>query len=619
MAGLCGWLDGEGSPVDRSVLTRMTDVLAGDDQTGQERTKTSHGGGSGAVAVVAPPGAAVSLYEERGCRIAWIGAIDWSTESERERARKQGDGRAILEAYSESGPSFLGSIRSDVAIAIVNHVADEIVLAVDRIGIHSLTYYTINRHIVFASEGKALREHPQVTPEVDPQAIFDYVYFHMVPSPRSSFKGFRKLGPGEYLFSRGGRTEIGKYWKPHYIDRSKASERDLIDECRRTSRAAIATCMRHSNGRVGAFLSGGVDSSTVAGLLTELSGEPASTYTIGFDVPGFDESDFANIAVNHFGTNHHEYLVTPDDVLRAAPAIASAFSEPFGNASAIASLYCARLAKEDGVSSLFAGDGGDEIFAGNERYAKQQLFELYYSLPAAVRHSILEPLASVLPDGGWGPVTKAGSYVKQARIPLPDRLNTYNYVGRLGLDKIFAPEYLETISTEEPNELFRETYGEADTESVLHRLLYLDIKFTLADNDLRKVGRTCEMAGIDVRYPFLDLDFIEFANRVPPGLKLRGQKLRYFFKRASEGFLPDEILTKSKHGFGVPCGLWMRDHPPLRELAYDSLGSLVNRGYLRPAFVENLKQLHQGEHVGYYGVMVWVLTMLELWHQQHVD
>ena len=182
---------------------------------------------------------------------------------------------------------------------------------------------------------------------------------------------------------------------------------------------------------------------------------------------------------------------------------------------------------------------------------------------------------------------------------------------------VFDEGFLATIRPDEPLDLLRDRYREAPTSSVLHRLLYLDLKFTLADNDLRKVGGTCALAGVDVRYPFLDHELIDFANRVPPKLKLKGQHLRYFFKRASEGFLPPEILTKPKHGFGVPCGRWMRDHEPLRELALDSLGSLKKRGYLSGAFIDQLTTLHQGEHVDYYGVMVWVLTMLELWHQHH--
>jgi asparagine synthase (glutamine-hydrolysing) len=238
-------------------------------------------------------------------------------------------------------------------------------------------------------------------------------------------------------------------------------------------------------------------------------------------------------------------------------------------------------------------------------------------MPAALRRFVVEPILGVLPGNGFAPLRKARSYVRQANTPLPDRLEEYNVVTRMTPSAVFTPEFLASSRPEEPLDLLRRSFAEAETRSDLNRLLYLDLKFTLADNDLRKVSGTCEMAGVDVLYPFLDRDLVDFANRVPPGLKLKGTKLRYFFKRASGGFLPDAILKKRKHGFGVPCGRWMRDHAPLRDLSYDCLRSLEKRGYLRESFVSNLMKLHQGEDTDYYGVMVYVLTMLELWHRKH--
>jgi asparagine synthase (glutamine-hydrolysing) len=234
-----------------------------------------------------------------------------------------------------------------------------------------------------------------------------------------------------------------------------------------------------------------------------------------------------------------------------------------------------------------------------------------------MRLSLIEPLLRALPQNGFPPLRKAQSYVRQANTPLPDRLEEYNFVNRMTPRAIFTAELLEAVRPEEPLELLRRSFADAPTRSDLNRLLYLDLKFTLADNDLRKVSGACEMAGIEALYPFLDRDLVDFANRVPANLKLKGTKLRYFFKRASRGFLPDEILAKRKHGFGVPVGRWMRDYPSLRDLAYDSLRSLERRGYLRSSFVSELVRLHQGEHPDYYGVMVYALTMLELWHQKH--
>lgn len=577
-----------------------------------------HHDATSAIGIVPAPGQTSCFHRDDRLSIGWVGRLDWSRSPDRALALEVGDGRALAAAYVDKGPRFLESIDGDVALALVDHRRDELVLGLDRFGIRKLAYCRTPSGAAFASTGTALRTHPDVSTTVDPQAVFDYVYFHVVPSPKSIFQKWRKLRPAEVVVLGEGEARHEIYWSPTYVDDDGVSERDLAEEYRATARAAVTRCLDAADGRVGAFLSGGTDSSTVAGLVSELTDEPARTYSIGFDVPGYDESRYAEIAVRHFGCEHHEHTVTPNDLLDAAPRLARAYDEPFGNASAVASLYCAELASSDGVGTLFGGDGGDEIFAGNERYAKQKIFERYDRIPATLRSTVVEPLVSALPGNGF-PIGKAKSYVRQARTPLPDRLESYNFLSRIPPSEIFSPDFLESIRSDEPLSLLRERYREAPSHATLHRLLYLDLKFTLADNDLRKVGRTCEMAGVDVRYPFLDPALVDFANRVPPDLKLKGQKLRYFFKRASEGFLPPEILKKSKHGFGVPCGRWMRDEPPLRDLAYDSLAALTRRGYLSDTFVERLKRLHAGEHAGYYGVMVWVLTMLELWHQHHAD
>jgi asparagine synthase (glutamine-hydrolysing) len=537
-------------------------------------------------------------FENPRFALAWTGALH---------------PEAFVRRYVEAGPEELGGRG---ALALFDKEKRELLLAVDRFGIQTLYVSRTPYGVAFASTLGALRRLPGFRWEVDPQSVFNYVYFHMVPAPRGIFRGIERLDPSEYLLARGGEVVRRRYWKPRY-DESAASEAEFAEEFRIRVRAAVRSCLSGAAGKVGAFLSGGTDSSTVVGVLGELTGEAPRAYSIGFRTEGYDETSYARIAAKHFGADHHEYVVSPGDVMEALPLLAEAYDEPFGNASAVASYYCARMAREDGVSTLLGGDGGDEIFAGNERYATQQIFEYYARLPGVVRRGLLEPILGLAPANGLGLLRKAKGYVRKATTPLPDRLEDYNFVNRMEPEVIFTPELLSRVRPEEPLELLRRSYAEAETSSVLNRLLYLDIKFTLADNDLRKVGGTCAMAGVDVLYPFLDPDLVDFANRIPPRLKLKGTKLRYLFKRASEGFLPPEILKKKKHGFGVPVARWMRDETPLRELAYESLRSLVKRGYLRDDFVRNLIELHQGEHADYYGVMVYVLSMLELWHRKH--
>jgi len=590
VAGFCGWL-GECEPsAGRERLDRMAERL----RSGPSLRFVGEGG------ALASAGARTD--EDDRFLVAWAGSLD---------------GESIARRFGDEGPAFLSELRGDGPLVILDKRKREVLLATDRFGVHTVYFSSRGSGVVFATKAGALTAHPDVPREIDPQAVFNYVYFHVVPGPRAVFRGVERLEPGEYALVRGGEVRRGRYWTPRYEDESLSPEADLADEYRSRIRGAVRSCLSSARGKVGAFLSGGTDSSTIVGVLRELTGEPPRAYSIGFAIEGYDETSYARTAAAHFGAEHHQYVVTPKDVEEALPRIAEAYDEPFGNSSAVASYYCAKLARADGVGTLLGGDGGDEIFAGNERYAKQAVFDYYLKVPAALRHAVIEPLLGVVPHNGFAPLRKAQSYVRQANTPLPDRLEEYNFVNRMTPAAVFTPEFLGRTLPGEPIELLRRSFAEAETRSNLNRLLYLDLKFTLADNDLRKVSGTCEMAGVDVLYPFLDRDLVDFANRLPPDLKLRGTKLRYFFKRASEGFLPEAILKKRKHGFGVPCGRWMRDHAPLRDLSYDCLRSLEKRGYLRESFVSNLMKLHQSEHADYYGVMVYVLTMLELWHRKH--
>jgi asparagine synthase (glutamine-hydrolysing) len=583
--------------VSRERLDRMADRL----RPGGAASPRSFLAEGGALAAFAGAGA----HEDDRFLVAWAGTLD---------------GDCVARRFGEEGPVLLSELRGDGPLVILDKKKREVLIATDRFGVHTVYFRANDSGAVFATKAGALGAHPDAPREIDPQAVFNYVYFHVVPGPRGVFRGLERLEPGEYAVVRGGEVRRARYWTPRYEDENPSSpsrEAELAEEYRSRIRNAVRSCLSSSRGKVGAFLSGGTDSSTIVGVLRELTGEAPHAYSIGFAIAGYDESSYARTAAAHFGADHHQYVVTPKDVEETLPRIAEAYDEPFGNSSAVASYHCAELARADGVGTMLGGDGGDEIFAGNERYSKQAVFDYYLRMPAALRHFVVEPILGVLPANGFAPLRKAQSYVRQANTPLPDRLEEYNLVTRMTPAAVFTPEFLASSRPEEPLELLRQSFAEAETRSDLNRLLYLDLKFTLADNDLRKVGGTCEMAGVDVLYPFLDRDLVDFANRVPPGLKLKGTKLRYFFKRASDGFLPDAILKKRKHGFGVPCGRWMRDYAPLRDLSYDCLRSLEKRGYLQNRFVSNLMELHQSEHADYYGVMVYVLTMLELWHRRH--
>ena len=335
---------------------------------------------------------------------------------------------------------------------------------------------------------------------------------------------------------------------------------------------------------------------------------------MGFPVKDYNETEYANIAVKHFNTRHQEYIVTPQDTVNAVPVIAAYYDEPFGNSSALAAYYCAKLAKEHGIRRLLAGDGGDEIFAGNERYAKQMLFEHYQHLPGFVR-SALETGLQLLPAAlaKQSIPFKAGRYIEQAKTAMPDRLQDYNFLHRHAAAEIFNNEFLAQIDTTKPLQQLRDCYHRPELASTLNRMLYMDWKTTLHDNDLVKVNRMCELAGVEVCYPLLDKNMIELSCRIPSGAKLKGQKLRWFYKQAMADFLPEKIINKSKHGFGLPFGIWLKDHQLLQELAYDAITDLKKRGFFKVEFLDHAVKMHQSIHAAYYGELIWVLMMLELW------
>lgn len=603
---LCGWIGGGILAADqRAIIEKMASACTGS-ATAQARVLV------GSVAALSATEASVS---QKGQLLAGVCGHPTFTDARlAERAQREGMAAALADAYVAHGCDAIKLLRGDFALAVLDERRGEAVLAIDRMGVRSLTYSITGDCLVFGTRADAVNQHPEVKPELDPQGIYNYVYFHMVPAPATIYRGQQRLLPGHLLRYARGRIETTPYWEMKYEERVRAPFGELKREFLATLRSAVRVASGHTN--VGAFLSGGTDSSTVAGMLGEVTGQPARTYSIGFEAKGYDEMQYARIAARHFGTRHHEYYVTPDDVVAAIPQIAAAHDQPFGNSSAVPTFYCAKLAKDDGIDTLLGGDGGDELFGGNERYAKQYLYSLYSDLPAALRKGLIEPLAFLLPSE----IVIAGKvqrYIKHASVPMPARYDNYNLLERLGPATVFTRELLDAVDQQLPAAQMARAYDSAHAQSLINRMLALDLKYTLADNDLPKVTRSCELAGLEVRYPMLNDAVVAFSASLAPELKLKGTQLRYFFKRALRGFLPGEIIAKRKHGFGLPFGLWLQTHRPLQQVALDSLADLKKRDIVRADFLDELTSVRIAEHASYYGSMVWVLMMLEQWLKQH--
>jgi asparagine synthase (glutamine-hydrolysing) len=518
---------------------------------------------------------------------------------------------ALMHSGREAAKAAAGDAGGDFAVALRDQQGRAF-LAVDRFAARTLCYRVTGGTLQFAERADALAA---ADAALDPQSLFDYLYFHVVPSPRTVFAGVKRLPPGHALWFEDGQATVAPYWAPRFEEAPAPSFEALRDEFRSLLRESVARAL--DGGKPACFLSGGTDSSTVAGMIGEVTGRAAATYSIGFEAEGYDEMAFARIAAQRFGTEHHEYYVTPDDLVRSIPAMAAHFDQPFGNSSALPAYYCALKAREDGVTRLLAGDGGDELFGGNSRYAKQRVFGVYDRLPGVLRHALLEPLFG-LPGISRVPGLKKGaSYIEQARVPLPDRLQMYNLMLRLGAADVLTPQALAAMDQQGPLKQQREVWASVGNASDVNKMLAFDWRYTLAESDLPKVRAATSLAGVEVAYPMLDRALLDFSLRLPTDYKLRGLKLRWFFKEALRDFLPDEIITKKKQGFGLPFGVWANRHEPLKRLAVDSLRSLSTRGLVRPEFIDTLVTTHLPAHPGYYGEMVWILMMLEQWLRAH--
>jgi asparagine synthase (glutamine-hydrolysing) len=519
---------------------------------------------------------------------------------------------ALLKLWRQHGREAMQHIHGNFALAVMDKKKNDVFLALDRIGAEKLAFASSPQGIVFSSQADMVAAHPAVGRQLDPQGLFNYLYFFQVPAPGSIFKGVEKLLPAQWAYWKNGELSRGFYWALHYRDAPRDDFPAQSSRFHTLLRESVARAK--GNDDAAAFLSGGTDSSTVCGVLKELTGKVV-TYSIGFDSEGFDEMEYARIAGKRFGLEMNEYYVKPADIVEAIPIIANHYDEPFANESAVPTYFCAKRAAEQGFKVMLAGDGGDEIFGGNERYAKQKVFETYHRVPAPLRRGFIEPLAHLPGLSALPPVRKVQSYIRQANVPLPDRMESYNFIYRQPLDEMFTREFLAQVDSHMPSTLLKEVYDRADSSSYINRMLHLDIKFTLADNDLRKVGAMTEAAGIDVRYPLLDDAMMDFSGEVPPDWKVKGRYLRWFFKKALTGFLPDEIINKSKHGFGLPFGVWAREYAPLRERIEDKLAALKKRNILQPSYIDHVRNEHMTGHATYFGRAIWMLMMLEEWLQ----
>ena len=615
MSGLCGWvshareLGGADQCLERmSAALPQYDVVLSEQHCGAfhglaQRSQANLG----------------HWAEDGGLLVALEGDPAWRSDKLARLAAARGHAFAAAAAYKERAEGMLDELHGGFALAVVDTSARSAFLAIDRYGIQPLCYATGNKgELVFGSTVDAVRRHPGVETTLRLQSLYDYFYFiDRVPAPATIYEEQHKLIPGQYLSYADGRCRLETYWQMPYVEDSGKGFDELAEEVPRLLRRSVAGALEGEDpSRVAAFLSGGLDSSTVCGLLAEMSPEKARCFTIGFAMDGFDETEYAAIAAKHFDMEHNVYYVTAQDELDALPKVAEIYDEPFANSSAIAAYFCALRAREAGIDLMLAGDGGDELFAGNSRYLSDGVFDHYQKVPALVRRGLIEPIVAA-PWGDSPPalIRKARNYQRYASMSVAQRMTYHNVYSKIDASEMFTPESMAQIDRQAPLALADEIFFSSKAASKLQRMMNFDLRITLADSDLRKVSRTCELAGVRVKYPFLEDELVACTATIPSKLFNQGDELRALYKRVFAGFLPQEVLRKEKQGFGIPCLEFVDAHGPLRDFTADCLGALKPLRIFQDSFLgELIDRVHKSESDCHNGV-TWDLMALSLWFQ----
>lgn len=470
-----------------------------------------------------------------------------------------------------------------------------------------------------ATDLRLLTQLPGFEPSLSHQAIYHHLNFSYIPTPFTIYEEIQKIPPGARLTADENGVRIERYWQPSYPADLAGDENALADQLRDKLTSVIGSYAT-SEHEPACFLSGGTDSSTITSILAKTAGpEKTHAFSIGFSEKDFDELDFAVTAATAFGVNHHQRRIDAEETLEAIDLLVDAFDEPFGNSSAVPTFYCADLAKQQGHACLLGGDGGDEIFGGNERYAKDYYFQRYHNLPTAMK-----AMGGLL-RLGLKPIdkrfaNKIKNFLNRGALANPERFYTDDSFASDFYNELLSPSLKKASPRRSSLEVLEEHFAAADASTDLNRLMYIDLQMAIADNDLTKVNRSAKAAGVSVLYPFLTPDLIQLMGRVPTELKVNRTTKRYLFKKAVQPLLPDAILKKKKQGFGLPFGYWFRHDPKIRAFLSDILlsKSCLERGYVERDFVSNVLDRHQ-QGVWDYSNELWLLLMLELWHQRHFD
>jgi asparagine synthase (glutamine-hydrolysing) len=627
MCGIVGYLNADGRAVDAALLEKMNTAIAhrGPDDDGFYISENV-GLAMRRLSIIDVSGGKQPIHNAD--KTAWIvfnGEI-YNYQELRQKLDDEGaelytksDTEVVLQLYDRYGADCLQYLRGMFAFAIWDERDKSLFLARDRVGKKPLLYsLQPNGDLIFGSEFQALLKHPSISREIDFEAIHHYLSYICVPAPLTAYKQIRKLEPGHWLRWKNGAIETKRYWLPDFTEKLDISETEAQDEVLKILRESVRLRMI-SEVPLGAFLSGGVDSSAVVALMAQESSQPVKTFSIGFEEQDFSELKHAKKVAEHIGAEYHEFIVKPN-AMEVLPTLVEHYGEPYADSSAIPTYYVSKETRQH-VTVALNGDGGDESFAGYERYAAMRLAERYKRVPAILRKPLVEfPLSLIpAPQGSRNRLRSAKRFVKAAALPKTTRyLNWVSGISPELKQELYTDDFKRVTANFHSREVIDQWFERANGMGVLDASLMTDQQTYLPNDLLVKVDIASMAVSLEARSPFLDHKLMEFAAKLPENIKVKGLDTKTLLKKIAAKLVPDEVIYRRKMGFGVPVGRWLRNE--MKDFLYEVLLSekSLNRGIFKPAVVKNLIERHVSgkEDLNF---PIWTLLMLELWFQRFID
>ncbi|MEW6534751.1 MAG: XrtA/PEP-CTERM system amidotransferase [Candidatus Auribacterota bacterium] len=530
------------------------------------------------------------------------------------------DTEVIVHMYEEYGEESVSYLQGMFAYAIWDKRKQKLFIARDRVGIKPVYYFFDGKKLIFASEIKPILKYGDDIPrDLDYTAIYDYFTFSFIPAPKSIFAHIKKLDAGHCMSinMEQANLDIRQYWDISFAEKLDSNEHELKEMILDNLRQSVSSHLI-SDVPLGAFLSGGIDSSAVAATMAGIINEPVKTCSIGFDIDRISELPYAREVAKLYKTDHFEHVVCPDAV-SILDHIVHFYDEPFADTSAIPSYYLSQITRRK-VTVALSGDGGDEDFAGYRRYVYDCLENrLRQFIPAVIRQPVFGALGAIYPKADWLPqVFRAKTLFQNiAKDSFDAYFNTISVYDESFLNTILTSEFRRELGGYRSRWMMEKYYNQADSNHFLDKVLYTEIKTFLPDDYLVKVDRASMAHALEVRVPLLDHKFMEFCAKIPADYKLKGFTSKYIFKKSLEKLLPDSILYRKKQGFEIPIDTWLR-----KELKDKASSILMDRGsfistLIQRSYIEKLWNQHQSG-LKNYGNNLWMMLFLESWHKKYI-